>query len=583
MLEDRDQKFAKIADDGAFDVIVVGGGINGIGAFRELSLQGLRVLLVETNDFCSGCSAAPSRMIHGGLRYLENGEFDLVRESLQERDALLRNAPHMVRPLPTTVPIRSVFSGLLNGLANFLHLRTKPAERGALTIKVGLMLYDWVTRHQRMLPKHDFHGPKNTLGQWPQLRKDTRFTATYYDAWISHPERLGLELLDDSEASNPNSIALNYASLTSDDHGNLVLCDEETGSQCSVTTKTIVNATGAWVDVTAAQMPTSYDAVSPMVEGTKGSHLVIDNPELRDALGGHMIYYENSDGRVCILFPYLSNVLVGATDIRVDAPGRTRCEEEEKTYILQSLGGVFPDISVSPSQIVYSYSGIRPLPKSDQDFTGRISRGHFVKKLDGPVPQFCMVGGKWTTFRAFAEQTTDDVLQELGKPCICGTLSMPIGGGRDYPDNVESWLSATCAKFGVSPERARHMLDHYGSNAQAVLKACNEYPNDTNIATNCPYSAAEITCLIRSEQVVHLADIILRRTDLAITGQISSSIISKVAAIAAKCLGWNAARQEREIASLISELGDYHGVCQQTLSNRSKQRKTKCVSAPNPG
>jgi glycerol-3-phosphate dehydrogenase len=570
MPEDRDQKFARIADNSAFDVIVVGGGINGIGVFRELSLQGLKVLLVEKNDFCSGCSAAPSRMIHGGLRYLENGELDLVRESLQERDALLRNAPHMVRPLPTTVPIRSVFSGLFNGLANFLHLRTKPAERGALTIKVGLMLYDWVTRHQRVLPKHDFQGPKNTQGQWPQLRKDTRFTATYYDAWISHPERLGLELLDDSEAANSESIALNYVSLTSDDHGNLILCDKEASSEWSVTTKTIVNATGAWVDVTAAQLPGNNNSASPMVEGTKGSHLVIDNPELRKALGGHMIYYENSDGRVCILFPYLSNVLVGATDIRVNAPGRTRCEEEETSYILQSLAGVFPDINVSPSQIVFSYSGIRPLPKSDQDFTGRISRGHLVKRLDGPIPQFCMVGGKWTTFRAFGEQATDDVLKELGKPRTRSTLDMPIGGGRDYPENVDSWLSATCTKFSVSPERARHMLDHYGSKARTVLQACNEFPDDSAISDNCPYSVGEITYLIQSERAVHLADVIMRRTALAITGKISSEMISQIAAIAAKCLNWDVARREQEVASLISELGNFHGVCQQTLSNRSK-------------
>ncbi len=119
MPESRSEKIARIAADSAFDVIVVGGGINGIGTFRELALQGLRVLLVEKNDYCSGCSAAPSRMIHGGLRYLENGEFELVKESLQERDALLQNAPHMVRPLRTVVPIRTTFSGLLNGAANF--------------------------------------------------------------------------------------------------------------------------------------------------------------------------------------------------------------------------------------------------------------------------------------------------------------------------------------------------------------------------------------------------------------------------------------------------------------------------------
>ena len=434
-----------------------------------------------------------------------------------------------------------------------------------------------------MLPKHDFHGPQDTKSQWPQLRKDIRFSATYYDAWISHPERLGLELLNDCETANLESIALNYSCLTSDDHRDLSLSDKETGSTWSISTKTIVNATGAWVDVTAEQLPGNYEATAPMVEGTKGSHLVIDNPELKKALGGHMIYYENSDGRVCILFPYLSNVLVGATDIRVDAPGRTRCEEEEKSYILQSLDGIFPDINIVPSQIVFSYSGIRPLPKSDQNFTGRISRGHFVKRLDGPIPQFCMVGGKWTTFRAFGEQATDDVLRELGKPRICGTLDMRIGGGRNFPKDVESWLSAACTNFGVSPKRARHLLDHYGSNAQSVMEVCKKFPGDTALANNCTYTVAEITHLIKSEKVLHLTDLILRRTDLAITGQISSEIISRVAAIATEYLGWDTARQEQEKASLISELDEFHGVCPQTLLNRSKQRKSQCVSAPKHG
>ncbi len=570
MPEDRKQRFSRIAENTVFDVIVVGGGINGIGAFRELSLQGLRVLLVEKNDYCSGCSAAPSRMIHGGLRYLENGEFSLVRESLRERDALLRNAPHMVRPLPTTVPIRSVFSGLLNGAANFFHIRSKPAERGALTIKLGLTLYDWVTRHRRALPKHDFHGPRTTKNKWPQLRKDTKFTATYYDAWISHPERLGLELIEDGETANPYSIALNYVSLDTGNDGSLSLIDAETGESVQVSAKAIVNATGAWVDETAAELPSGDSAAKPMVEGTKGSHLVVDNPALLNALNGHMIYYENVDGRVCILFPYLSKVLVGATDIRVSEPGRTRCEDDETAYILQSLSGVFPDISITPSEIVFSYSGIRPLPKSDQEYTGRISRGHFVKKLEGETPQFCMVGGKWTTFRAFAEQATDDVLEELGKPRISSTLEMPIGGGRAYPENQADWVSQTTHKYEVSDERADHLLDHYGSNAVAVLEACSEVSNDAEISPDCPYTATEIVHLIQNERVVHLSDIVLRRTALAITGQVSLEIIERIAAIMADKLGWDEETSNQEILALTSELSNYHGVCLQTLTNRSQ-------------
>ena len=195
MSAQRHNSFQRISDNGAFDVIVIGGGINGLGVYRELALQGLRVLLVERNDFCSGCSAAPSRMIHGGLRYLENGEFDLVRESLAERDALLRNAPHMVRPLPTTIPITSLFSGLFNAATSFFGGSGKPSNRGALPIKAGLSLYDLVTRKRRILPKHKFRSARSTWRHWPNLTRKLLFSATYYDAWISHPERLGLELI----------------------------------------------------------------------------------------------------------------------------------------------------------------------------------------------------------------------------------------------------------------------------------------------------------------------------------------------------------------------------------------------------
>ena len=158
----RQETLDRIAADGAFDVVVVGGGINGVGVFRDLALQGLRVLLVERMDFCSGCSAAPSRMIHGGLRYLENGELSLVRRSLGERDALLLNAPHMVRPLPITVPIATAASGLLNAAARFLGHDGRPVARGAVPIKVGLALYDWMARKRRVLPGHRFRGSAAT-------------------------------------------------------------------------------------------------------------------------------------------------------------------------------------------------------------------------------------------------------------------------------------------------------------------------------------------------------------------------------------------------------------------------------------
>ena len=218
MPDQRTRALNQIREDGAFDVLVIGGGVNGIGVFRDLALQGVRVLLVERNDFASGCSAAPSRMIHGGLRYLENGEFTLVRESLRERDILLKLAPHMIRPLPTVIPITSRFSGLLNGVASVLGASWKPARRGALPIKVGLELYDWVTRKDRVLPRHRFLEQNEMRDRWPDLLPEARRAAVYHDAWISHPERFCIEMLRDTEAAAPQAIALNYVTVMASDN-----------------------------------------------------------------------------------------------------------------------------------------------------------------------------------------------------------------------------------------------------------------------------------------------------------------------------------------------------------------------------
>ena len=321
------------------DVCVLGGGINGLSVFRELALQGVNVLLVEQADYCSGASAALSRMVHGGLRYLENGEFSLVKESLVERDRLLRNAPHYVAPLATTVPIFDTFSGLANGVVRFLGLTRRPSRRGAIAIKAGLGIYDFLTRKRALMPKHEFRSRRATLSKWPALNSSIRNSATYYDAWVSHPERIGIELLRDGLSAGPNARALNYASVEANGSGYL-LRDGLTGEALPVEPRLIINATGGWIDIANGTLFADEARPAPLMGGTKGSHLIIDNPALRDMLDGHMIYYENEDGRICILFPYLGKVLVGSTDIRVDDPGTVRCEADERDYILQSLAFV---------------------------------------------------------------------------------------------------------------------------------------------------------------------------------------------------------------------------------------------------
>ncbi|MCP4384180.1 MAG: FAD-dependent oxidoreductase, partial [Hyphomicrobiales bacterium] len=306
------------------------------------------------------------------------------------------------------------------------------------------------------------------------------------------------------------------------------------------------------------------------------SHLVIDSPALLKALGGHMLYFENADGRICIAFPYLGRVLAGATDIRVDKPSRVRCEDDERDYILSSLRRLFPDIAVDTSDIVFSFSGIRPLPRSNHAFTGRISRGHFTRRIDGSPPQICMVGGKWTTFRAFAEQTCSDVLGELGVKRRRSSRALPIGGGRDFPDRRKDLVMRYRERFGLDEARAAHLVDHYGTKGETVQEYCSQGSADEPLVPGCAYTLAEIDYLVRNEQVVHLGDLALRRTDLAITGQLSLEIVDSLVSVAGAALDWTSEQAAAERAALAADLNDYHGVSL-TLARRQTDRRKECV------
>src|SRR5688572_2988918 len=230
----RNEILSALKKNPEVSVLIIGGGINGIGAFRDLALNGVDVLLVEKGDFCSGASSASSHMAHGGIRYLENGEFRLVREAVQERNRLLQNAPHLVKPLPTTIPIFKRFSGLLNAPLKFFRLLNKPSERGSLVIKIGLMMYDAYTGGKRIVPKHYFLSRNESLAKWKQLNPKIVNTATYYDGAILNPERIAIDLVLDAEAENPKAHALNYISMVGGTADTIIIRDELTGDSYDV-------------------------------------------------------------------------------------------------------------------------------------------------------------------------------------------------------------------------------------------------------------------------------------------------------------------------------------------------------------
>lgn len=247
MPETRAQRIQRLRQKPNVDVLIVGAGINGIGTFRDLALQDVNVVLIDRGDYCGGASAASSHMVHGGIRYLENGEFRLVREAVRERNRLIENAPNLVKPLPTTFPVFNWFSGLFNAPLKFLGLLKSPSERGALVVKIGMVFYDWFSRAQRTVPSHVFRSKAESLSLFPALNPKILFTATYFDAAMSFPERIAIEVLRDGMSCS-HALAINYVKLVSTYDDAVHVRDEITGEELEIHPKILVNAGGPWID-----------------------------------------------------------------------------------------------------------------------------------------------------------------------------------------------------------------------------------------------------------------------------------------------------------------------------------------------
>lgn len=524
-------------------VLIIGGGINGIGTFRDLALNGVNVLLVERGDFCSGASAASSHMAHGGIRYLENGEFRLVHEAVQERNRMIENAPHIVHPLPTTIPIFKFWSGLLNAPLKFLGWLDKPSERGAFVIKIGLMLYDAYTRAQGTVPPHHFMGKATSHERFPKLHPDVRYTATYYDGSIRSPERYAIELVLDAEAEGPHARALNYVSFTGVEGKNVTLKDELTGETFQVQPDLIINAAGPWID----RVNTDLGIAERYIGGTKGSHLVLDHPELHAAIGENEFFFENKDGRIVLIFPLLDKVIVGTSDILIENPDEARCTEAEIDYFFEMIGRVFPDIHLQRDQIVFQFSGVRPLEYSHAKTAGQITRDHSIKedKL-GEVPVYSLVGGKWTSYRAFSEQITDKVLAFFGKNRQASTKQLPVGGGCDY------------AKVKDSSECDPQLFVRYGSRCREV--SAYQTGDNSPLEHYPEMTCREVVFLAEKEKVIHLDDLVLRRSLMAYLGHLNRPLIDELAGILADVLGWDDNQKRDEIQRTLGILRDRHGV-----------------------
>jgi glycerol-3-phosphate dehydrogenase len=304
-------------------------------------------------------------------------------------------------------------------------------------------------------------------------------------------------------------------------------------------------------------LPTHY------IGGTKGSHLVLNHPELSAAIGSNEFFFENKDGRIVLIFPLGDRIIVGTSDTPIEDPDSARCTPEEDAYFIEMIGRVFPDVKVGNEHIVFRFSGVRPLAYTRARIAGQITRDHHIQEdmLEG-IPVYSLVGGKWTSFRAFAEQAADRVLAFLSRERKRDTKQIPIGGGRDYPQTAYArvqFLDEIGRAAGLSREWLKTFFDRYGTRSRELVAFLSSKKDEALIHTP-EMTRGEIAFLAQSEKIIHLDDLLLRRTMLAYLGRLSRPLVEELADVLGDVLGWTGAQKKTEVDRTCKILEDHHQV-----------------------
>lgn len=530
-MDHREEAISRLSRLTEPEVVILGGGVNGIAVLRDLALNGVSAVLIERHDYCRGASGASSRMAHGGLRYLENREFGLVREALCERDLLMQYAPHSVAPLEFLLPVEHRLRGSLGAMLSFLGLCQRKAQPSALGIKAALTLYDRF-RTSSHLPRHRTCLSRTELPTGTHAR--FKASLSYFDGKFINPEGLVFEMLEEAMATSPQVTALNHVDMRPGVSGAMSVSDS--GVDAQISPQIIINATGAWLDETNALLgvPTDY------ATAVKGAQIILDHPDLLTRLAGRAFYFPDLKGRFVICAPFEKSVLVGTTEIVVDRASDNSIDETEIAYLLGAINSLFEDIAVSEDHIRVATTGARPLRK----ITGHVTdapREHAVLVDKTPSGQclISMVGGKWTTFRPFAQEAVDHVLDRLARGRIVSTASRPYRGtpapGSKLPDD----------------DCHRRLAGRYGAIWPEVARFC-EAREDAPLVQAPDYTHREILWLIRARGALALDDLILRRTRLALERSLTDALLLELAALLADARGkdmdWAAAEVRRVAA-----------------------------------
>jgi glycerol-3-phosphate dehydrogenase len=501
-------------DNQSFQVVVIGGGINGVAVARECARAGKRTLLVEQNDFASGVTSRSTRIIHGGLRYLEHGEIDLVRESVRERERLLRERSHLVHPV------------------HFLFLLNEQSQRSAMKVRAGLWLYEKIAgRKSADLSEMELKRVERALDaghKWSIFN--------YEDAQCEFPERLVAEWM--TEAAEAGAVVRNHCEVVAVNVAQgrargLLLRDRISGKDERVEAGWILNCTGPWADRICQR--SAVRTSKPMLGGVRGSHIVL--PRFPGA-PSMALYTEAADGRPVFILPWNDQVLVGTTEVPdTGDPAKTAPSNEEIEYLLRTVTKLFPKAKISVHDIKYAFAGVRPLPNSPGNEASAVTRRHFLHDhtADGAARLISVIGGKLTTAASLARECARKIGIAVAEP-----TTIAMGPGPSLDPMLDQEVIEIARAGSVSEETARGMMEWHGQRAMDIARMA--LVSAELRAPVCPHTShivAEVVEAYRKEFAVSLGDVLLRRVPVALGACWSESCSREAALRIGAVLGWN--------------------------------------------
>jgi glycerol-3-phosphate dehydrogenase len=521
-------QYRKPLEGESFQVLVVGGGINGVAIARECARAGQRTLLVEQHDFAAGTTSRCTRIIHGGLRYLEHGDIGQVRDSLRERQRLLRDYPNLVRPL------------------RFLLALDGDSRRSALTVRAGLWLY------RRLGAGQNRSGSRKDARDFERLLDAGRRWSIldFEDAQCEFPERLVAEWLTDANAAG--AVARNHTEVLSIDIQNgratgAVLRDRLTGAEEQIRATWIINATGPWADRFCQS--SSIDTTEPMIGGVRGSHIVLPRfPGAPDAA----LYAEATDGRPFFVIPWNGQILVGTTEVP-DAgdPVSTEPSSEEISYLLRSVGHLFPRIAVSQDDIRFAFAGVRPLPFSPDSNPSATTRKHYLRDHaeDGAAQMISVIGGKLTTAAQLARECAAKI--GVASPVRTG---LAVAAETDFSSLLERQVVEIAQVGGINSSSAGAIVEWHGRRAPAIAdRARGRAELRVLLCQHTEHIVGEAADAFANECAVTLADVLLRRVPVALGPCWSSDCSRQAAARVGTAMGWDEHQTATQLEAFEAE------------------------------